>query len=44
MARAAMDRLLHHSHVITVVGDSYRNPKEKRRGKTKDGPDSAAVA
>lgn len=26
LASAAMDRLLHHSHVIEIVGDSYRNP------------------
>jgi len=27
---AILDRLLHHSHVITIRGDSYRL-KEKRR-------------
>jgi DNA replication protein DnaC len=26
MASAAMDRLLHHAHVLTMEGDSYRNP------------------
>ena len=26
MASAAMDRLLHHAHVLTMDGDSYRNP------------------
>lgn len=26
LATAAMDRLLHHSHVIEIVGHSYRNP------------------
>ena len=33
MASAAMDRLLHHAHVLTLEGDSYRNPpKGRRRG------------
>lgn len=27
LASAAMDRLLHHAHVVTMVGNSYRNPK-----------------
>lgn len=32
MASAAMDRLLHHAHVVVMDGDSYRNPPvEKRR-------------
>jgi DNA replication protein DnaC len=26
LASAAMDRLLHHSHLIVIEGDSYRNP------------------
>ena len=26
LASAAMDRLLHHSHIIEMTGDSYRNP------------------
>jgi DNA replication protein DnaC len=30
VATAILDRLLHHSHVITIRGDSYRL-KEKRR-------------
>jgi DNA replication protein DnaC len=30
VATAILDRLLHHSHVITIHGDSYRL-KEKRR-------------
>jgi DNA replication protein DnaC len=30
VATAILDRLLHHSHVFTIRGDSYR-PKEKRR-------------
>ena len=27
LASAAMDRLLHHAHVVTMLGDSYRTPK-----------------
>jgi DNA replication protein DnaC len=30
LASAAMDRLLHHAHVIEIEGESYRNPKSKR--------------
>jgi hypothetical protein len=26
-----MDRLLHHAHVVTIEGDSFRNPPKKRR-------------
>ena len=33
LAGAAMDRLLHHGHVVTIEGDSYRNPTKRRRGK-----------
>lgn len=37
LAGAAMDRLLHHSHVIEIEGHSYRNPprgaRRKPRGK-----------
>jgi hypothetical protein len=43
VATAILDRFLHHSHVITIRGDSYRlkekhrsglpRPKEKRRRK-----------
>jgi len=31
MASAAMDRLLHHAHVLTLEGDSFRNPPQGRR-------------
>lgn len=30
MTSAAMDRLLHHAHVIQLEGESYRNPKKKK--------------
>lgn len=42
LASAAMDRLLHHSHVITIVGSSFRNPKDKRKGGSKGGPEAVA--
>lgn len=35
LATAAMDRLLHHAHVVEMLGDSYRNPpraKAQRNG------------
>jgi len=39
LASAAMDRLLHHAHVIAIEGESYRNPKanqKKRSRRTKN--------
>lgn len=32
LASAAMDRLLHHAHVLELKGDSYRNPPPRGRG------------
>jgi len=34
LATAAMDRLLHHSHVLRLVGDTYRNPKKPNQKKS----------
>lgn len=31
MASAAMDRLLHHAHVVTMDGNSFRNPPRDRK-------------
>jgi len=31
LAGAAMDRLLHHGHLVTIEGDSYRNPSKGHR-------------
>jgi DNA replication protein DnaC len=31
MASAAMDRLLHHAHVVVLEGDSFRNPPGRRK-------------
>jgi len=33
LASAAMDRLLHHAHVIDIEGESYRNPKSGKRSR-----------
>lgn len=33
LASAAMDRLLHHAHVVVIEGDSYRNPPTAKRRK-----------
>jgi len=35
LASAAMDRLLHHAHVIEMEGDSYRNPPPEKQRKAK---------
>ena len=32
VATALLDRLLHHSHVITIRGDSYRLREKRRSG------------
>lgn len=32
LADAILDRLLHHSHVITIRGDSYRLREKRRTG------------
>lgn len=42
LASAAMDRLLHHSHVVIIEGDSYRNPPPNRRTRASRGQAAAA--
>jgi hypothetical protein len=32
LATAILDRLLHHSHVVTIRGDSYRLREKRRSG------------
>jgi DNA replication protein DnaC len=40
LSSAAMDRLLHHAHIIVIEGDSYRNPPaSKRRARRPARPD-----
>lgn len=36
LASAAMDRLLHHAHVLVIEGDSYRNPPATKRKRAQD--------
>jgi DNA replication protein DnaC len=43
LASAAMDRLLHHAHVIEMDGDSYRNPPPAKRAR-KGGASPTAAA
>jgi len=33
LASAALDRLLHHAHVIEMEGDTFRNPPAAKRAK-----------
>ena len=45
VATAILDRLLHHSHVLTIRGDSYRLREKRRSGLLKGAlaePDTAA--
>jgi len=37
VATAILDRLLHHSHVLTIRGDSYRLREKRRSGLLKTG-------
>jgi len=41
LASAAMDRLLHRAHVLTIEGDSYRNPPAARRRAAKAAQEAA---
>jgi DNA replication protein DnaC len=36
LASAAMDRLLHHAHVVVIEGDSYRNPPSTRKKRAQE--------
>ena len=38
VATAILDRLLHHSHVVTIRGDSYRLREKRRSGLLKSEP------
>ena len=44
VATAILDRLLHHSHVITIRGDSYRLREKRRSGLLKAATPLAATA
>lgn len=43
LASAAMDRLLHHAHVIEMGGDSYRNPPPAKRARKVGGGASSSA-
>ena len=42
VATAILDRLLHHSHVLTITGESYRL-REKRRAGVLNAPTAPAA-
>ena len=44
VATAILDRLLHHSHVITIRGDSYRLREKRRSGLLQKAPATSAPA
>jgi len=44
VATAILDRLLHHSHVLTIRGDSYRLREKRRSGLLKGAPLDAEAA
>jgi DNA replication protein DnaC len=41
LASAAMDRLLHNAHVVTMDGDTYRNPPPGKRARRGSGRSAA---
>jgi DNA replication protein DnaC len=43
IATAVLDRLLHHSHVLNIKGDSYRLKEKQKAGLLKRGPAPEAV-
>ena len=43
VATAILDRLLHHSHVLTIRGDSYRLREKRRSGLLKATPAPASA-
>ncbi len=43
VATAILDRLLHHSHVLTIKGDSYRLREKRRSGLIKPTPAPASA-
>ncbi len=44
VATAILDRLLHHSHVLTIRGDSYRLREKRRSGLLKSNNTAPAPA
>jgi DNA replication protein DnaC len=44
VATAILDRLLHHSHVLTIRGDSYRLRAKRKAGLLNHQPSTAETA
>jgi hypothetical protein len=44
LEQAILDRLLHHSHVVTIRGDSYRLREKRRSGLLKPAAEPRALA
>ncbi len=44
VATAILDRLLHHGHVLTIRGDSYRLREKRRAGLLKAAPATQPAA
>jgi DNA replication protein DnaC len=44
MASAAMDRLLHHAHIVVIEGHSYRNPPGTKKGAGREAVGSSSPA
>ena len=42
LASAAIDRVLHHAHVLVIEGDSYRNPSARRRTRRASNQEASA--
>lgn len=42
LASAAMDRLLHHAHLIEMDGDTFRNPAPTKRARAGNGRGATA--
>ena len=44
LASAVLDRLVHHAHLIPIVGDSYRTKDLKQKAKPKQSPTTEEAA
>jgi len=43
LASAAMDRLLHHAHILTMEGDSYRTSARRKNARAASSPTATAT-
>ena len=44
LTAALLDRLLHHGHIISIRGDSYRLKNKRKAGFTEGGKNKGALA